>query len=178
MLIVADAVQVEAAHPPQQQSTSLVRCAAELREELLELDEARIDQERRRRPQPVLRVGEAERILEDRAGPGELVQPARNGFEQVARAQPAAVGVQRHPLFAESSRNLDDLERARPGTAGGNRIELDEHVVSLEMLPDPSERLSSTGLLDDPDPQPAEADGEREARRDRVQRARAERPRA
>ena len=76
LLVLADAVQVEPGRPPQHDVTA-GKCHAELREDALELDEARIDEERRLRAEVLLRVREPERVLEHGPNRVESVAAAR-----------------------------------------------------------------------------------------------------
>ena len=84
VLVVAHAVQVEARRPPQQQPPPVVRAGAALREEPVELDQARVDEQRAGRLERLLDPLEAERVLDHRDRALELVAAARQPLEHVA----------------------------------------------------------------------------------------------
>src|SRR5205814_1262979 len=83
VLVLAHAVQLEAARPTQEQLPAVDRVRARLGEQAVELDEARIDEKRPAARQLHLRPLEAERVLEERARLAERVAPARQSAEDV-----------------------------------------------------------------------------------------------
>ena len=91
LLVLADAVQVEPGRAPQEHAAARLRRAAGFREDAVELDQARVDEERRLGAQELLGPGERERILEDGSHGFEAVPPATHRREDVAheKRQPA-----------------------------------------------------------------------------------------
>ena len=87
--VLAHAVQLVAGRPPQQQAPPVLRVRAALREEPVERDEPRVDDERLRLALHDLDAGEAERILDRQPNRLERVPPARNRAQLVAAGEPA-----------------------------------------------------------------------------------------
>src|SRR4029078_2317755 len=110
LLVLADRVQVEAGRSPQEHAPTGLGRTARLREDAIELDEAREDEERRLRTPQLLGARERERILEDRAHGLEAVPAAAHRREDVADEERHASPVQLHAAVAETRDSLVHIQ--------------------------------------------------------------------
>ncbi len=143
LLVLAHAVQIEAGSPAEQHPAAALAQAGILREEALEVDEPRVDEERRLASELGLGAGQPEGILEDRPHGLEAVAAAGHAGENVAREQRSSVPREPHTSLAETPGVLDDLERVRARVALRLRLEPDR---SRRCPPDaPAVRASAAG---------------------------------
>ena len=138
LLVVADAVEVEAARPPQQQPPPLRRPRTGLGEEPVDVDEPRVDEDRRPRGELDVDALEAEGVLDDDLGLLDRIAAARHAPEQVAAAQAtvrggraASRGSPRRAIF---SRRTSVPEGMMPSVSSSS---LDRHVVAGQPLAAP-----------------------------------------
>src|SRR5205807_10549986 len=111
VLVLAHAVQLEAARAAQEQPAAVVRVRARLGEESVELDEARVDEERAAAGKLHLRPLEPERVLEERARLAERVAPARQRPQHVAAEEALVAAAERDAALAEPSHLVDEARR-------------------------------------------------------------------
>ena len=95
VLVLAHAVQLEAARPAEQQPAAVEEVGARLGEDAVELDETRVDENRPAGSELDLGALETERILDHRARLRVRVPAARERAQDVARPQPVTVTVER-----------------------------------------------------------------------------------
>ena len=175
LLVVADAVELEADRPPQQEPPPVLGAGATVEEEALEVGEAGVDDERLLLLQRQRRLGEAERVCDRQADRREAMTPARHVAEPVgAHMATASLRPQLELLFPQAPDPLmgHDLRKRHSGLALEH--ELDRGVVSLEQVlvrPAPGHTWLPQR---DPYPRQRERDGEDEPGRDRVDGRRAE----
>ena len=115
LLVVADAVEVEADRPPQQKPPAVLGAGAAVEEEPLELDEARVDDERPPLLERQPRLRETERVGDRQPDRLEAVASSRHVVEAVGAPVPApAVRHQLDVPFAEPTDALvgDDARAA------------------------------------------------------------------
>src|SRR5919201_2083373 len=90
--VLAHAVEIEAARSPQEQATPVRLASPPVREERSELDQARVDEERRARRKPDVGASDAEGVLDHGRGLLERIAATRDavnhvpGYERVAGA--------------------------------------------------------------------------------------------
>ncbi len=176
LLVLADAVQLEPGGPAHDQLPPAGGAAARVREDRLEVDEPRVDEQRGRARERNLDALEAERILEDDRRGRDRVAPARHGRDDVAAREPAGRAAQHGLLLAEPRDRLARDERKRRDPALDVQLEPDVHVVAGEVLPAPERAAQPHRPAEHPHPERRGHDGEDEPDRERVERARAERP--
>jgi hypothetical protein len=85
-LVLADGVELEARGPAQQQPATILGVSAALREEAVESDEARVDEQRRAGFEVELGSSEAEWVVDRRTRGLEDVTAARDPLEDVRAA--------------------------------------------------------------------------------------------
>src|SRR5512133_1609011 len=173
LLVVADAMQIEATRAAQQQASSVLSVGSALREEAVELDQAWVDEQGPGSGERDLGPLEPECVLEHCADVEEEVAPAAHSWERVTPVP----RVERRPALAESGHVLDEHERRRRQVCTVLEPELDVDVVAFEPLPGLDLAVEPHGPLREPDPEPREQRGEQESKGDRVERLRAKRAR-
>ncbi len=113
LLVVAHAVQVEAARLAHQQPPALGKGRTDAREEAVELDQPRVDENRGGGVQVDLRAGQAERVLEHRGHLLELVAAAGERDKQVVARTARAGALQPRHSLAELRDPLAQHQHAR-----------------------------------------------------------------
>ena len=175
--VLAHAVQLEAARPAQEQLPAVDRVRAGLGEQAVELDEARVDEERAAARELHLGLLQPERVLEERARLAERVAPARQRAQHVAAEEPPVAAAEGHAALAEPAHLVDEDDRDRQHAPLRLELEMDAQVLALELLVRARRADEPHRLLREAHGRPCEEDDEEEAGRDRVQRDGAERPR-
>ncbi len=105
LLVLTDGVEVEARWAAQQQTPPVLRVGAALREEPVECDEPRVDEQRAARGQVDLDPREPERVVDRRPRLLDDVPPPRHPFEHVG----APVQLARTPEWCLSEAEPGDL---------------------------------------------------------------------
>ena len=113
LLVLAHRVEVEAGRAAQQQPPPVLRVRAALREEPVERDEPRVDEQGAARGQVDLGAREPERILDRRPRLLDGVPPPRHPLEHVGAAVHRAGTPQRGLSLAEPGELLGDDDRRR-----------------------------------------------------------------
>src|SRR5205085_12228671 len=142
---------------------------ARLGEQTVELDEARIDEERAAALELHLGLLEAEWILEVRARLAERIAPARQPAQDVAAEEPPVAAAKRHAALAEPAHLVDEDDRDRQHAPLRLELEVDAHVLAFELLVRARRADEAHRLLRQPHGGPREEDDEEQARGDRVQ---------
>ncbi len=176
LLIIADAVEVEAGRPPQEQPATLRRARAGFREEAIDVDEPRVDEDRRGRRQRHCDPLEPERILDHHLGFLDRVAPARDAAQQVAAAQAAVAALQRRLALSEARDPLPQDERPGGNEALCVELELHGDVVPGEPLGAAEVPPQRHRALEEADPERRGHHRQDEAKRDRIEHLRAQRP--
>src|SRR5436190_1556128 len=176
LLVLADAVKVVARRPAEQQSPPVERVRAALREEPVEPDEPRVDEQRSRRLDRHDDPLQPERIREDETAVREHVPTARNLVEDIRDREPARAPAQDVPLLAEAADALHELcDRDRERPAGLDR-DRELHVVALDVLALTEVAMDAKAPVGEVHPDPGQPCGEQEARSDGIEGLRSERP--
>ena len=182
LLVVADAVEVEADGPPQQELPAVLGPGAAVEAEPLELHETRIDHQRLLVLERQAGLRQPERVRDRQADRLEAVPPSRHSAEAVgAPVASPAVRSKLDLLLTQPSDVLvgDDGRQRHAGLP--REDELDPHVVPLEQVSIPPEGAVQPPAPGharlphrDPHPRNRERHDEDEPGRDRVERGRAE----
>ena len=129
-LVVPHAVQVEAARPAEQQPPAVLGIGSTLGEEPLELDQARVDEQRPGSGKRDFGALKAERVFQHGPDVEEDVAPAAHAGERVA----AVLRVERRATFAEAGEPFDEDERGRRDGRVVLESKLNLNVVAFEAL--------------------------------------------
>ena len=177
LLVVANAVQLEPGWAPEQQTAPVVQSRSPLREEPVELDEPRVDDERLRLLDLELAAREAEGILDREADRLEAVAPARQRPQLVAAGvAPPAHRVQLDRPLAEAAQVLARDERRRRQLARPLDDEIEADVLALDDVTPAAVPVDLGRARRQAHPGDGTGDGEDEPRRDRIERPGAEHP--
>ena len=117
LLVLADGVEVEAGWAAQQQPPPVLRVGAALREEPVERDEPRVDEQRAARGQVDLDAREPERVVDRRPRLLDDVPPSRHPFEHVGAPMDRAGTPEWRLSYAEPGDLLGDDDRRRAARA-------------------------------------------------------------
>src|SRR5579864_2524640 len=175
--VLADAVQLVPGRAPQQQPPPVLRVRAALREEALQLDEPRIDDERLRLALLERRTREPERVLDREAYRVERVAASRNGAQVVAAGESVpADAAQLDAQLGEAPGPLMGDERRRRDRARRRQLEVDMDVVALDDVARRAVPADDRRPGRQADPADADRDCEQEPGRRGIERTRAEHP--
>ena len=135
LLVVADAVEVEADGPPQQEPPAVLGAGAAVEEEPLELDEARVDDERLPVVERHPRFREPERVGDREADRLEAVASSRHVVEAVgALVAAAAVAAAARPPALRAARRARARRRSAAVPRARARARSGSDVVPLEQV--------------------------------------------
>jgi hypothetical protein len=177
LLVLPDAVQVEPGRPAHEQAPPFGRARPGLREEAVEVDEARVDEDRRAGRKVDGHALEAERVLDHDLGLLHRVAAARHAPQRVATAEAAVTADERRLALAQPGDALAQDERARRDDALLVELDRDGDVVAREPLPLAELAPKLHRPAEVAHPEGRRRDGEHEPEGDRVERLRAEGPR-
>ena len=146
LLVLADAVEVEAGRAPEQEPAAVLGVRAALGEEPVERDEPRVDEQRASRVELDVHAREPERVVDRRARLLDDVAAARHALEHV-RAAVAGAGARRASSPASPRRAIVSVTRSPAAGIrdSGWTLETDPDVVALEQTPLPARRRSVIG---------------------------------
>ena len=177
--VLADAVQLVARRTPQEEPSAVLCVGAALREQPLERDEPRVDDERLRLALHELRPRETERILHGEPHGVERVAATGHRPQLVAARKALALHpMQLHPSLAEPARPLVRDEGRRRDRARRLDFEIDADVVALDDVARRPVAADVRRTGGETDPRDRDHDGEQQPDGDGVQRVRAEDPRS